>query len=33
MLIAEAGRAKGLGLARPLIAALRSGVRVSDDGC
>ena len=33
MLIAEAGRAKGFGDARPCIAGLGSGDFVRDDGC
>lgn len=33
MLIAEAGRVKGLGDARPLIPAFGSGERANEDGC
>jgi len=33
ILIADAGRAKGLGEARPLIVPAGSGERVSEEGC
>ena len=33
MLMADAGRAKGFGETRPLVAALGSGVRVREEGC